>query len=55
MGADDDPGAVTDWLGNIRGLQDLRVADAAISPDVPPAATNLTVITAAQHIARLAY
>lgn len=55
MGADDDPAAVTDWLGAVRGLDSLRVVDAAIFPDVPQTATNLTVIMAAEHINRLAY
>ncbi|KAK3835602.1 MAG: putative glucose-methanol-choline oxidoreductase family protein [Linnemannia gamsii] len=51
MGADDDPTAVTDWLGAVRGVAGLRVVDASIFPDVPSAATNLTVIAAAEHIA----
>ncbi|MFF0087267.1 GMC family oxidoreductase [Streptomyces canus] len=52
MGADDDPTAVTDRLGAVRGVEGLRVVDASIFPDVPSAATNLTVIAAAEHIAR---
>ncbi|CAM5240104.1 dehydrogenase [Streptomyces spiroverticillatus] len=52
MGADDDPTAVTDRLGAVRGVTGLRVVDASIFPDVPSAATNLTVIAAAEHIAR---
>ncbi|KAA8889014.1 dehydrogenase [Nocardia colli] len=52
MGADDDPTAVTDRLGAVRGVPGLRVVDASIFPDVPSAATNLTVIAAAEHIAR---
>ncbi|WP_369372704.1 GMC family oxidoreductase [Streptomyces sp. cg36] len=52
MGADDDPTAVTDRLGAVRGVSGLRVVDASIFPDVPSAATNLTVIAAAEHIAR---
>jgi hypothetical protein len=35
-------------------VERLRVI-AAIFPDVPSAATNLTVIMAAEHIAQLAY
>lgn len=54
MGSDDDPRAVVDWLGQVRGLERLRVVDASIFPDVPSAATNLTVIMAAERIARLA-
>ncbi|MEU6918424.1 GMC family oxidoreductase [Streptomyces olindensis] len=52
MGADDDPTAVTDHLGAVRGVEALRVVDASIFPDVPSVATNLTVIAAAEHIAR---
>jgi len=55
MGTEDDPASVVDWLGAVRGVERLRVVDAAILPDVPSAATNLTVIMAAEHIARLAY
>ncbi|MBA4363423.1 MAG: hypothetical protein C0411_22230, partial [Pseudomonas sp.] len=33
--------------------QGLRVVDASIFPDVPSVATNITVIAAAEHIARL--
>ncbi|MGW8667986.1 GMC family oxidoreductase [Streptomyces niveus] len=55
MGADDDSRAVVDWLGNVRGLTGLRVVDASILPDPISAAPNLTVIMAAEHIARLAY
>ncbi|KAG0074660.1 hypothetical protein BGZ90_010570 [Linnemannia elongata] len=51
MGADDNRMAVTDWLGAVRGVTGLRVVDASIFPDVPSAATNLTVIAAAEHIA----
>lgn len=55
MGGPDDPTAAVDELGAVRGLQRLRVVDAAILPDVPSAPTNLTVIMAAERIARLAY
>ncbi|WP_433579494.1 GMC family oxidoreductase [Nocardia brasiliensis] len=51
MGADDDPAAVVDRLGEVRGLAGLRVVDASILPDSPSAATNATVIMAAEHIA----
>ncbi|KAG0011011.1 hypothetical protein BGZ81_002438, partial [Podila clonocystis] len=51
MGAENDPTAVTNWLGVVRGIAGLRVVDASIFPDVPSAATNLTVIAAAEHIA----
>ncbi|RJQ73845.1 dehydrogenase [Pseudonocardiaceae bacterium YIM PH 21723] len=51
MGAADDPTAVVDELGVVRGLTGLRVVDASIFPDVPGVATNLTTIAAAEHIA----
>jgi choline dehydrogenase len=55
MGGPDDSTAVVDELGAVQGLERLRVIDAAILPDVPSAPTNLTVIMAAERIARLAY
>ncbi|MER7047304.1 GMC family oxidoreductase [Streptomyces jumonjinensis] len=51
MGADDDPTAVTDSLGAVRGLRGLRVVDASILPDSPCAAIDPAVISAAEHIA----
>ncbi|MEE1928893.1 GMC oxidoreductase [Streptomyces sp. TRM 70351] len=51
MGADEDPAAVVDASGRVRGTRGLRVIDASIFPDVPSAPTNLTVIMAAEHLA----
>lgn len=51
MGADNDPGAVVDGLGAVRGIAGLRVVDASILPEIPSVATNLTTIMAAEHIA----
>ncbi|MFB8003347.1 GMC family oxidoreductase [Nocardia sp. NPDC056000] len=51
MGGPDDPDAVVDHLGRVRVVSGLRVVDASIFPDVPSAATNTTVIMAAEHIA----
>ncbi|AYF74156.1 dehydrogenase [Nocardia yunnanensis] len=51
MGADDDPAAVVDRLGAVRGVPGLRVVDASIFPDAVCAASNPTVIMAAEHIA----
>lgn len=51
MGAEDDPAAVVDRLGAVRGVTGLRVVDASIFPDIVSAATNVTVIMAAEHIA----
>lgn len=35
MGSDDDPRAVVDWLGQVRGLERLRVVDASSRPRPP--------------------
>ncbi len=51
MGSEQDASAVVDWLGAVRGVEDLRVIDASIFPDIPSTPTNLTVIMAAEHIA----
>ena len=55
MGGPHDPRAVVDELGNVHGIDGLRVVDASIFPDPPAVATGLSVIMAAEHIARLAY
>ena len=52
MGSDGDPSAAVDWLGAVRDVHGLRVVDASILPEIPSAPTNLTVIMAAEHIAR---
>jgi choline dehydrogenase len=44
-------GAVVDWLGAVRGVEDLRIVDASIFPEIPSTPTNLTVVMAAEHIA----
>ncbi len=51
MGADDDPMAVTDEQGRVRGLAGLRVVDASIMPSVPCANTNIPTIMMAERIA----
>ncbi|MBT6313031.1 MAG: glucose dehydrogenase, partial [Alphaproteobacteria bacterium] len=51
MGADDDPMAVTDNQGRVRGMEGLRVCDASIFPVVPCANTNFPTIMAAEKIA----
>lgn len=50
MGADDDPMAVTDNQGRVRGVQGLRVVDASIFPTVPCANTNAPTIMSAEKI-----
>ncbi len=51
MGASDDPMAVTDNAGRVRGLAGLRVVDASIFPVVPSANTNFPTIMTAEKIA----
>ena len=50
MGADDDPMAVTDNAGRVRGVEGLRVADASIFPVVPCANTNFPTLMTAEKI-----
>ncbi len=52
MGGVDDPYAVVDSQGVVLGLERLRVIDASIFPEPVSAATNLTVIMAAEHLAK---
>ncbi|MET1078792.1 MAG: GMC oxidoreductase [Pseudomonas sp.] len=52
MGRPGDARAVLDLQARVLGVQGLRVVDASIFPDVPSVATNITVIAAAEHIAR---
>jgi 5-(hydroxymethyl)furfural/furfural oxidase len=51
MGPADDPGAVVDHLGRVRGVAGLRVADAAIFPTSPRANLHFTVVAAAEKLA----
>ena len=51
MGPDSDPMAVVDQYGRVRGIQDLRVADASIMPDVIRANTNATAIMIGERVA----
>ena len=51
MGPDSDPMAVVDQQGRVKGLEGLRVVDAAIMPNVIRANTNATVIMMAERIA----
>lgn len=50
MGGDGDPNAVTDYQGRVRGIANLRVADASSFPDVPSVATNPTVVMLAERV-----
>ena len=51
MGAADDPMAVTDPAGRVRGVAGLRVVDASIFPVVPCANTNIPVLMTAEKVA----
>jgi choline dehydrogenase-like flavoprotein len=51
MGRDDDPGAVVDAGGRVRGLEGLWVMDASIIARVPSANTHLAVIALAERLA----
>jgi 5-(hydroxymethyl)furfural/furfural oxidase len=51
MGSEDDPMAVTDEAGRVRGVHGLRVVDASIFPVVPCANTNFPTMMAAEKIA----
>ena len=51
MGAEDDPMAVTDNQGRVRGVGGLRVVDASLFPVVPCANTNFPTLMTAEKIA----
>jgi choline dehydrogenase len=51
MGSADDPGAVVDQYGRVRGLDGVRVLDASIMPNIPRANTNLTCVMLAERAA----
>jgi 5-(hydroxymethyl)furfural/furfural oxidase len=51
MGRPDDPMAVVDTQGRVKGVQGLRVVDASIFPVVPCANTNIPTLMLAEKIA----
>ncbi|XP_014234417.1 glucose dehydrogenase [FAD, quinone]-like [Trichogramma pretiosum] len=51
MGRDDDDEAVVDSRGLVKGIQNLRVADASIMPVVPTAHLNVPTMAVAEAIA----
>ena len=51
IGPADDPMAVVDSEGRVYGLPNLRVADAAIMPNIPRGNTNLTAIMIGERVA----
>lgn len=50
MGGDNDSNAVVDYQGRVRGVGNLRVADASSLADVPSIATNPTVMMLAERV-----
>ncbi len=50
MGAANDPDAVVDTQGRVRGFEGLRVTDASIMPTVPRANTNIPTIMVAEKV-----
>jgi choline dehydrogenase len=55
MGGAQDPWAVVDSRGAVRGIDGLRVVDASIMPVVPSVALNPTTIMIAERIAKAVY
>ncbi len=51
MGAADDPMAVTDGQGRVRGFDNLVIGDASLMPDIPRGMINLSVYAVAEKIA----
>jgi choline dehydrogenase-like flavoprotein len=51
MGGEDDPAAVTDADGRVRGVEGLVVADASLMPSTVRATTNLPTIVIGERIA----
>jgi choline dehydrogenase len=51
MGLATDPGAVVDQHGRVHGVDNLRVVDASVMPDIPRANTNLTCIMIGERVA----
>ncbi|MEU7429903.1 GMC family oxidoreductase [Streptomyces sioyaensis] len=48
MGPADDPTAMTDGAGRVRGVANLRIAEASVLPTVPAANTQLPVLALAE-------
>jgi choline dehydrogenase-like flavoprotein len=51
MGPDSDPMAVVDQFGKVKGITNLRVADASVMPDCIRANTNVTSMTIGERVA----
>jgi choline dehydrogenase-like flavoprotein len=50
MGPDDDPMAVCDERGFVRGVAGLRIADASLMPVVPRVNTNIPTIMIGERV-----
>ncbi len=53
MGAADDPMAVCDGAGRVRGVDGVSVCDASLMPTIPRANTNIPTVMIAERIADL--
>lgn len=53
MGTDDDPDAVVDATGRVRGFENLYVADASVMPAIPRGMIHLTVYAVAEKLAEI--
>jgi 5-(hydroxymethyl)furfural/furfural oxidase len=53
MGAESDPGAVTDPSVRVYGVEGVRVCDASIMPSVPCANTNIPTIMIGEKVAAI--
>lgn len=53
MGSADDPRAVVDQRGRVRGVRGLRVADTSILPEVPSRGTSATTVMIGERMAGL--
>lgn len=51
MGPGDDPEAVVDQLGRVRGVDGLAVVDLSILPDAPSRGPSCTAVVLAEHLA----
>lgn len=51
MGAENDPDAVVDMTGRVRGVAGLRIADASVMPTITRAPTQITTIMIAEKMA----
>jgi choline dehydrogenase-like flavoprotein len=51
MGPEGDVGAVVDQYCRVRGVDNLRVVDASVMPNIPRANTNLTCVMIGERVA----